>query len=356
MIYKFNIEANADKFNDSEQSFIAWASKSSIDRQEEEIDADGWEKANYEKNPVVPLFHDYTRFPIAKADWVKKSPRVNPEGLLFKPIFAKTEIGQEAYYLYKEGFMNAFSVGFDPLEWQLDGEDKIYSKSIDGEFGTWHKDYVQKKRKKPKCRYLKQELLEISGVLVPAHPDALIEARGFVKTKELSEYLDSLIIKNNTWLEELDHEKPYPNEHACRLADPSGAKRCFRNHVNDPDSKKPFDQIICYYENDKSKVQALRYKKDVWTVSEARAHCKKHDPISFEAASSSASFEEDIFDIDLKFLDYIDNRFEEFKKSFSKDTIDASEFIVDDEDEIEIELDDDLMIEIDQDEPIEIVV
>ena len=195
MIYKFITEAGAEKFNDTEQSFIAWASKASIDRQDEEIDPSGWLVDNYEKNPVVPLFHDYGQFPIAKAEWVKKSPRVNPEGLLFKSIFAKTEIGQEAYYLYKEGFMSAFSVGFDPIEWQ-DGEGKVYSKAVDGEFDVWKKDYIQKARKKPRCKYLKQELLEISGVLVPAHPDALIEARGIVKTKELSEYLDNFIKMN----------------------------------------------------------------------------------------------------------------------------------------------------------------
>ena len=192
MIYKFITEAGAENFNDSEQSFIAWASKSSIDRQAEEIDPKGWITDNYLKNPVVPLFHDYSRFPIAKAEWAKKSPRVNPEGLLFKPVFAKTEIGQEAFYLYKEGFMSAFSVGFDPIEW-TDGEGKVYSKAIDGEFGVWQKAYIQKAKKKPRCKYLQQELLEISGVVVPAHPDALIVARGVVKTKELSEYLDNLI-------------------------------------------------------------------------------------------------------------------------------------------------------------------
>jgi len=192
MIYKFITEADAEKFNDTEQSLIGWASKSTVDRQSEEIDANGWILDNYKVNSVIPLFHDYSHFPIAKAEWVKKSPRVNPEGLLFKAIFANTEIGQEAYYLYKNGFMNAFSVGFDPIEWQ-DSEGKVYLKAIDGEFAIWQKDYVQKKRKKPRCKYLKQELLEISGVLVPAHPDALVEARGYVKTKELSEYLDSMI-------------------------------------------------------------------------------------------------------------------------------------------------------------------
>jgi phage head maturation protease len=193
-IYKFITDSETKDFNDTERSFVAWASKASIDRQDEEIDPSGWLLKNYRNNPVVPLFHDYMRFPIAKSLWEKVSPKDNPVGLLFKPQFAETDIGQEAYYLYKEGFMSAFSVGFDPLEW-IDGDGRSYTKDVDGEFGIWQKDYIKQKKKKPRCRYIKQELLEISGVLVPAHPEALIEARGIVKTKELSEYLDMLITK-----------------------------------------------------------------------------------------------------------------------------------------------------------------
>ena len=349
-IYKFITDSETKDFNDTERSFVAWASKSSIDRQEDEIEPSGWLLKNYRKNPVVPLFHDYMRFPIAKSLWEKVSPKDSPVGLLFKPQFAETDIGQEAYYLYKEGFMSAFSVGFDPLEW-IDRDGRSYAKDIDGEFGIWQKDYIQKKNKKPRCRYTKQELLEISGVLVPAHPEALIEARGIVKTKELSEYLDSLIItskedlsEKDKWLDEIDYQKPYPNEHACRLASPEGADRCFRNHVNDPDSKKPFDQIICYY-NEKSKVQALRYKKDVWTVSEARSHCKKHDPISFEPAANSSAIE----DIESKIMN-LEEKIEGLKY------IQYVGYYEQEDDDIEIEtpeegLDGDLEIDL---EPIEV--
>lgn len=192
MIYKYEMVTGEEKFNDSEQSLIAWASKSSIDRQDEEIDPNGWLLDHYKNNSVVPIFHDYNQFPAARAEWTKKSPRVNPEGLLFKPVFAKTETGKEAFYLYKEKFMNAFSVGFDPIEWQ-DGDGKTYSKAIDGEFGIWQKAYIQKARKKPRCKYLKQDLLEISCVLVPAHADALVVARGVVKTPELKAYLSAMI-------------------------------------------------------------------------------------------------------------------------------------------------------------------
>ena len=114
---------------------------------------------------------------------------------MFKPRFADTAIGQEAFYLYTNGFMNAFSVGFDPMEW-MDSDGKVYSKAIDGDFGVWKKGFIEQKKKKPRCRYTKQVLLEISGVLVPAHPDALVETRSHIKTPELSQYLDDMINKS----------------------------------------------------------------------------------------------------------------------------------------------------------------
>jgi phage head maturation protease len=306
MIYKFITEADAKEFNDSERSFVAWASKSSIDRQDEEIDPSGWIMDNYEKNPVVPLFHDYGRFPIAKAGWVKKSPRVNPEGLLFKPIFAKTEIGEEAFYLYKEGFMSAFSVGFDPIEWQ-DGEGKTYSKAVDGDFGIWQKAYIQKARKKPRCKYLKQELLEISGVLVPAHPDALIEARGIVKTKELSEYLDSMI--KQTTIRDIK---------SIIIAEPDGIK----------------DFMIMDWELQKRYIDVIRKLAKV---------ADRIDNNELGELISSCAFElNDLWN-------YADHKSKITSKKI--DTIDASEY---EDEEIDIELDDDLEIEIDQDGDIEI--
>lgn len=190
MIEKYLTNIEIKSINDDERSFVAWATKSSLDRQDEEIDANGWELKNYKNNPVIPLFHDYGQFPVAKALWVKPDPKDKPIGLLFKPQFAETELGVEAYYLYKNGYMNAFSVGFDPLEWESGGQ--TYSKAKDGSFDIWQKDFIQKKKRKPRCKFIKQELLEISGVVVPAHPEALVEARAFVKNPLLKSYLNNI--------------------------------------------------------------------------------------------------------------------------------------------------------------------
>lgn len=196
MIEKFITNIETKSFNDDERSFVAWASRASIDRDDEEIDANGWELKNFKNNPVIPLFHDYYQFPVAKALWIKPEPKENPTGLLFKPQFAGTELGMEAYYLYKNGFMNAFSVGFDPIEWQVDNE--TFNKQKDGDFSIWQKLMVEQKKRKPRCKFIKQELLEISGVVVPAHPDALVEARAFIKNPLLKNYFDNIEKKDNS--------------------------------------------------------------------------------------------------------------------------------------------------------------
>ncbi len=87
-----------------------------------------------------------------------------------------------------------------------------------------------------------------------------------------------------------DEGKPFPGEHACRLFDPGQFDRfnrinCFRRSAN-----RCVDYIFGIKGN-KSKVQALRYKKKVWTASEARVHCKGKGG-TFEAASKEVNMKE----------------------------------------------------------------
>lgn len=275
LIYKFITNADAKQFNDEERSFTAWASRSSMDRDEEVIEASGWITKNYRKNPVVPLFHDYRQFPIAKSAWEKPDPKDNPIGLLFKPIFAETYLGMESYYLYKEGFMSAFSVGFDPLEW-MDSNGDLYSKEKDGDFLIWQKGYIEQKKIKPRCTFLKQELLEISGVLVPAHPDALIEARSFVKTPELIKHLDSLInIELKIW-----DETETSVRH--RIRDPElFIDGSFRTVPIKRDKPRVNSVMGKLKDGDGTmKIQSLIFPKtDGWTMAKAKEWVKDHPDI-----------------------------------------------------------------------------
>jgi len=140
--------------DETDHSFWAIASTDEIDRDADTIQPDAWDLKNFKKNPVIPLFHNYHEFPVAKADKIK----VEDKKLMFKPQFAVEihESAKVAYQLYTGGYMSAFSVGFIPKEW-TDETRK------DGRSGR---------------NYTKVELLEISAVVVPANANALTEARG----------------------------------------------------------------------------------------------------------------------------------------------------------------------------------
>lgn len=126
-----------------------------IDRLGEIIEQDGWDLTNYKKNPVVLWGHNVReeRPPIGKAvkvwlDGVRKKK------LSFDIKFdLADEFAAEIYRKVKEGFLSTVSVGFLPLE------NEPMNKDDAGFFSPQ--------------RYLKQELLELSFVPVPANPEAL---------------------------------------------------------------------------------------------------------------------------------------------------------------------------------------
>lgn len=80
---------------------------------------------------------------------------------------------------------------------------------------------------------------------------------------------------------------PYPNEHACRLEDPDKYDRFNRVNCDQKHDGKCIDVIYGIKEG-KSEIQALRYKKDVWSASDARKHCKSRGG-NFEPAKKEQS-------------------------------------------------------------------
>jgi HK97 family phage prohead protease len=169
-------------FDDDERSFIAWASKPVLDRDGEIIANDAWDIENYDKNRVLLWAHDYSLPPVGKAMWVK----VQKNGMKFKPKFAPTAMGREIYELYKGGFLNSFSVGFIPRDFEEDEEETV---EFMGFFGG--------KFEKPLLTYTDVELLEISCVPVPSCPDALVERMrdGKIKAKGLQAAIEATMSK-----------------------------------------------------------------------------------------------------------------------------------------------------------------
>ena len=127
------------------------ASTDAADRENDVIDQAGWQLDNYRANPVILFAHDYCSLPVAKA----VSVATMGSQLVIECEFATAEqnpFADVCYKLVQGGFLNAVSVGFRPLKWNYDE----VRNGVD---------------------FLQQELLELSFVPVPAHPQALVTAR-----------------------------------------------------------------------------------------------------------------------------------------------------------------------------------
>lgn len=134
---------------------------------------------NFSQNPVMLWAHQYTELPIARSVsmWAQKSfakdGKTELNTIKAKVVFQPDENYHDSYSgirgsmvqrMYDTGFLHAVSIGFDPQEWE-EIEEKAETKEdltslLLGGGGT---------------RFLKWDLLEFSGVPVPANPMALID-------------------------------------------------------------------------------------------------------------------------------------------------------------------------------------
>jgi len=75
---------------------------------------------------------------------------------------------------------------------------------------------------------------------------------------------------------------PYPNEHACRLNNPSRYERLRRKNCAEQDDGRCIDVLYGILDGG-SERQALRYGKDEWSEADAREHCRAENGM-FEPA------------------------------------------------------------------------
>jgi hypothetical protein len=147
------------------------ASDDTLDRYDEVIDAKGWDLTNYRRNPVFQNSHKYGDVVFTLGKSIETVVRGN--ALVQKIEFAVdiNPVARLAFDLYKGGFLNAVSVGFIPLDWEEGGGASKYRR-----------------------KFLKQELLELSAVSIPANPNALANAVkcGAVDRGDLRELADFL--------------------------------------------------------------------------------------------------------------------------------------------------------------------
>lgn len=155
------ISATKDDGQDN-GTFKVIMSSGNVDRQGEIVKADGWDTTNFMKNPVVLWAHDYSALPIG----IITRTYVEGNNLCGEGKFASGEanpFAQQVRKLYDMGIVRAVSVGFIPTAY-----DRATSTS------------------------LKQELLELSFVPVPANADAIRLSYDFTKTLGLDTVMLSM--------------------------------------------------------------------------------------------------------------------------------------------------------------------
>ena len=150
-------------------SFIA--STNGVDRYGDVINQEGWNIAAYERNPVVLLNHNANSLPIGKG-----AVSVKDGQLMIDVEFDKDdELAQRVERKARNGFLNAVSVGFNPME------------SIErSRLPKDHPAYTERGGN----YFNKSELLEVSIVTIPANSEATA-----VSAKNLTQ-IDRLTVRD----------------------------------------------------------------------------------------------------------------------------------------------------------------
>jgi HK97 family phage prohead protease len=162
---KMHIErAAGDSEDERKATFIA--SSETEDRHGDVVSQSGWDLKSFRKNPVLLFGHNSRDLPIGKVERIK----IEDNKLIAETVGVEEgvhDLADKVWKMVSKGFLNAVSVGFRALEYE-----PRFGK--DGEWLGFN--------------FLKQELLELSIVPVPANPEAIRVARSFGAAKsEISE-------------------------------------------------------------------------------------------------------------------------------------------------------------------------
>jgi HK97 family phage prohead protease len=186
VVIQKDIETKIDKSSGRSVSFTI--SSQNPDRMKDVIDVNGWDLTNFKKNPVVLWSHDYRGLPIGKATSIRRDKKNGVLRATAEFVPSDTPVvgpmAEAVLQMLKGGFLNATSVGFQPME-----------TSFDEERGGFN--------------FAKAELLEFSVVPVPANADALqddflgqVRAAG-IDTEPIVAWAKSIMAQNDDGEEEL---------------------------------------------------------------------------------------------------------------------------------------------------------
>ncbi len=181
-----------------------------LDRAGDSIVQTGWKLATYKKtNPVVLWGHNVKeeRPPIGKALKVWLSDKGKKAKLMFKVQFdLQDSFAAEIFRKVNDGFLNTVSVGFKPLEWEDLDKDDIFGGK----------------------RFLKQELLELSFVPVPANPQAVVALKGMKDKRVVPVKIEEMYAEkkvNEEITEKLAEKKDHVEEKGLHGEKPKKPKK-----------------------------------------------------------------------------------------------------------------------------------
>lgn len=157
---------------ESENAIVHYITTPSVDRVRDIMNPKGGILTDFEKTRSVFFNHDYY-MPIGKNLWSKTTN----DGIKCKTQFSKTDFAQQVYTWHKEGVINSWSVGFTVPR------DKA---------GNIEKDAVEFDESKNIRIFNKWILLEYSSTGVPCNPDAVDQAKAYIKSYAGESYIKSI--------------------------------------------------------------------------------------------------------------------------------------------------------------------
>lgn len=155
-----NLDFQLMEVNEEEYTVKGIFSTSDTDRHGEIVDQKGWNFSNFLRNPVVLFAHDHYQPAIGKVISIGLNMQEQLEGVV-KFAVEEYDFAKTIFQLIKGKYMGAFSAGFinNELDQREDGTIVL----------------------------VKNELLEMSVVNVPANALALAKAKG-IDTKALEDF------------------------------------------------------------------------------------------------------------------------------------------------------------------------
>ena len=159
------------KINRENGTYSFVASTENSDRYGDVINQKGWSLEAYNRNPVVLLNHNSNSLPIGKGKVQIKGGQL----MIDVEFDQEDELARKVESKVKNGYINAVSVGFNPIESKRRSELPKEHKAF-GKRGMY---------------FEKSELLEVSIVTIPANSDATAKQFNAIE-KRISDLEESL--------------------------------------------------------------------------------------------------------------------------------------------------------------------